>query len=128
MYCARGALFNTMETVAGENPLALATSRIVTALPLSPSRFMPLSLWPASSGNFGSDCNGELINKAYSAGASNESGSRNHLVFHTPYAIPAAIHTLPRIFAGAVRLHQSPPHMKNPKTGGKKFTNFFSAP
>jgi hypothetical protein len=31
IYLASGALFNTMETVAGENPLCVATSRIVTA-------------------------------------------------------------------------------------------------
>jgi hypothetical protein len=31
MYLAKGALFSTMETVAGENPLCVATSRIVTA-------------------------------------------------------------------------------------------------
>src|SRR6267142_3379756 len=31
IYLARGALFSTMETVLAENPLVLATSRIVTA-------------------------------------------------------------------------------------------------
>jgi len=31
MYLASGALFKTMETVAGENPLCEATSLIVTA-------------------------------------------------------------------------------------------------
>jgi len=31
MYRARGALFRTMETVADENPLRSATSRMVTA-------------------------------------------------------------------------------------------------
>src|SRR5215467_9146816 len=61
MYCASGALFSTMETVAGENPLDVATSRMVTLVPLPPARFTVPSLWPASSGISGSDCNLGLI-------------------------------------------------------------------
>src|SRR5438445_315333 len=58
---ARGALFRTIETVAGEKPLVCATSRIVTVIPLLLVRFTPPSRWPASSGTFGSDCNGGLM-------------------------------------------------------------------
>src|ERR1035438_6891806 len=36
---ANGALFNTMDTVAGENPLCVATSRMVTAAFLPLGRF-----------------------------------------------------------------------------------------
>src|ERR1700687_3661534 len=39
MYLASGALFSTIETVAGENPLCVATSRIVTAWFFSLGRF-----------------------------------------------------------------------------------------
>src|SRR5689334_6172124 len=39
MYRASGALFNTIETVAGENPLCVATSLIVTAWFFSLGRF-----------------------------------------------------------------------------------------
>src|SRR5438270_7284544 len=39
MYRANGALFSTIETVAGENPLCVATSLIVTAWPFSLGRF-----------------------------------------------------------------------------------------
>jgi hypothetical protein len=57
MYRASGALFSTIETVADENPLAVATSRIVTAAllrllfrisPLSPPSSLIL-LYPAPS-------------------------------------------------------------------------------
>jgi hypothetical protein len=39
MYRASGALFRTMETVAGEKPLAFATSRIVIVPFLPRARF-----------------------------------------------------------------------------------------
>src|SRR6266436_1353485 len=39
MYLASGALFSTIETVAGENPLCVATSLIVTAWFFSLGRF-----------------------------------------------------------------------------------------
>src|SRR5579859_3599642 len=39
IYRASGALFNTIETVAGENPLCVATSRIVTVWFFSLDRF-----------------------------------------------------------------------------------------
>jgi hypothetical protein len=39
MYLASGALFSTIDTVAGEKPLAVATSRIVTVEDLALGRF-----------------------------------------------------------------------------------------
>src|ERR1700674_4208307 len=111
IYRARGALFSTIETVAGENPLCVATSRIVTA-------------WFFSLGRF----KGVLLagpNLSYSAGTSNDNGSRNHRVFQIPNAIPAIIQMLPTIFAGRLRLHHKPRQMKNPSTGGIRFQAFF---
>src|SRR5882762_4741861 len=50
MYLASGALFNTIETVAGENPLCDATSLIVTAWFFSLERFTrEAPWWPTSS-------------------------------------------------------------------------------
>src|SRR5437660_6583694 len=50
MYLASGALFNTIETVAGENPLCDATSLIVTAWFFSLERFTRRApWWPTSS-------------------------------------------------------------------------------
>src|SRR5258707_13291286 len=49
MYRANGALFSTMETVAGEKPLRLATSFMVTASVLREERFTILFV-AASSG------------------------------------------------------------------------------
>src|SRR6202158_66306 len=50
IYLANGALFNTIETVAGENPLCVATSFIVTAWFFSLGRFTRRApRWPTSS-------------------------------------------------------------------------------
>src|ERR1043166_8748227 len=115
-----------METVAGEKPLEVATSRMVTAADLPEGRFTVFSV-PASSGRAGCDCNG-LDFMPYSAGASNDSGSRKPRVFHTPKAIPAAIQMLPRILAGVLKLHHKPRQMKKPTTGGRKSASFLVAP
>jgi hypothetical protein len=49
MYLARGALFSTIETVAGENPLCVATSLIVTAWLFSLGRFTRMAPWWSAS-------------------------------------------------------------------------------
>src|SRR5882672_3627831 len=48
MYRASGALFSTMETVVEENPLSLATSRIVTMNPFPSPRQRTMIAWPVS--------------------------------------------------------------------------------
>src|SRR5215468_12557210 len=60
IYRARGALFRTMETVAGEKPLEFATSLIVTAADLPDGRFTGFSA-PASLGRIVPLCNGCFI-------------------------------------------------------------------
>src|SRR5262250_1384862 len=121
MYCASGALFSTIETVAGENPLAFATSLIVTARLLPLFRFTLGSLWPASSGNFASECNGGLIFALrYSGGISNESGSRNPFVFQIPNAIPAAIQIAPTTLACTLKFHHNNPQIAKPTKGTNK--------
>src|SRR5712675_2591077 len=127
MYRASGALFKTMETVAGEKPLRFATSLMVTASDLLDERFTRFFV-AASSGISLFDCNGALFTGVYSAGTSNDSCSRKPRVFQAPNAIPSAIQILPRIFAGTVRLHHSARQMKKPTIGGKKSTIFFSRP
>src|SRR5258708_8312838 len=58
IYLASGALFSTIETVAGENPLCVATSLIVTAWLFSLSRFISRApRWPTSSRQTHSPCN-----------------------------------------------------------------------
>src|SRR5690349_6645104 len=112
-----------METVAGEKPLAFATSLMVTAADLLDGLFTSFSV-PASSGTSAPLGNGCLIS-TYSAGASNDSGSRNQRVFQIPNAMPSAIHTLPSILAGTLRLHHNPRQMEKPISGGKKFATLF---
>src|SRR5580704_15074314 len=128
MYRASGALFSTMETVAGEKPLACATSRIVIV------RFLLLGRFTA----MGSSADIIILlespkmqcrwwnGRLHSAGTSNDSGSRNHRVFHTPNAMPAAIQIDPTIIAGRLRFSHSARQMKNPRTGGIKLVSFFS--
>src|ERR1700674_375181 len=122
MYRASGALFRTMDTVADEKPLWVATSRMVTASFLPLGRFtgrrpsadniiLPESLnlhsllHPASVGS-------------YSAATSKESASRNPRVFQTPKAMPAIIQMLPTIIAGRLRLSHNARQITNPSTGG----------
>src|SRR5229473_1864206 len=57
MYRASGALFSTIETVAGEKPLDCATSRIVMVWFLPLCRFTPAPPEALSSGVCGSNCN-----------------------------------------------------------------------
>src|SRR5579859_1185591 len=77
-----------------------------------------------------SDKPAALYRLAYSAGASNDRGSRNPFVFQAPNAMPAAIHADPRIFARTLRFHHSPRQTKNPTNGTAKFhtvlTRFFT--
>src|SRR6266851_4113311 len=80
---ASGALFRTMETVAGEKPLRFATSLIVTASDLLDERFTRFFV-AASSGISLLDCNGALFTGIYSAGASNVMVLRKPEVFHAP--------------------------------------------
>src|ERR1051325_2630490 len=114
---ARGALFRTMETVAGEKPLRLATSRMVTASDLLDERFTIFCV-AASSGKSLLDCNGGLFTGIYSEGTSKDNCSRNPRVFQAPKAIPKAIQMVPRILAGTLRLHQRAKQMKKPRIGG----------
>src|SRR6266436_6378541 len=58
IYLASGALFSTIDTVAGENPLCVATSLIVTAWLSSLGRFTRRApRWPTSSRQTDSPCN-----------------------------------------------------------------------
>src|ERR1700732_2880353 len=58
IYLAKGALFSTIDTVAGENPLCVATSLIVTASFFSRGRFTRRAPWrPTSSRLIHSLCN-----------------------------------------------------------------------
>src|SRR5438105_2258957 len=116
-----------METVAGEKPLRLATSLMVTASDLLDERFTRFFV-AASSGISLLDCNGALFTGIYSVGTSNDSCSRKPRVFQTPNAMPNAIQMVPRIFAGTLRLHHRPRQMKKPSMGGKKSVSFFSEP
>src|SRR5579859_2752424 len=130
IYLASGALFNTMETVAGENPLCVATSRIVTAWLDSLDRFTRRAPWWAtSSRQTDAICNASavdgLFSDGHSGGASNDSGSRNHRVFQIPNAIPAIIQMPPTIWAGRLRLSHKPKQITKPSTGGIRFQAFF---
>src|ERR1700720_3392832 len=129
MYRARGALFSTIETVAGENPLWVATSLIVTAAWLfSLGRFTRMAPWCSASSRyviaFAIPAPRALF---YSIGGSKESGSRNQRVFHMPKAIPAIIQMLPTIWAGRLRLSHKAKQIRKPNTGGIKFQVFFSS-
>src|SRR5215467_1890091 len=114
-----------METVAGEKPLELATSLMVTAADLADGRFTGLSVAASSGGFVPLGNGGGCFIPGYSAGNSKDSGFLNQLVFQIPKAIPSAIHTDPRIFAGTLKLHHKPRQMKKPRSGGTKFTTFF---
>src|SRR5260221_9864316 len=105
MYRGNGALFSTMETVAGEKPLRLATSFMVTASVLREERFTILFV-AASSGNFTFDCNGGLFKVRYSAGASNDMTLRNPDVFQAPQMSPRVTQMAPSCFAGRLSCHQ----------------------
>jgi len=61
----------------------------------------------------------------HSAGTSNESGSLNPRVFHTPKAMPAAIQIEPAIIAGRLKFSHNPRQMKKPAKGGIRFHGFF---
>src|ERR1700687_4880330 len=127
IYRASGALFRTMDTVAGENPLCVATSRIVTA------SFLPLDLFTGRGASADIIILPESLNlqsllhrqSSYSGGASKDSVSLNPRVFQTPNAIPAIIHMLPTIIAGRLRFTHKPRQIRNPSTGGIKFHSFF---
>src|SRR5258708_18869199 len=120
MYRASGALFNTIETVAGEKPLDFATSLIVMvwASPLclftgtSASAATPIILLESLITQWAL-----LEQTRHSAGVSNESCSRNPRVFQTPNAMPAAIQIDPPIIAGLLRLTHSATQMTNPRIG-----------
>src|SRR5229473_7852216 len=100
MYLASGALFSTIETVAGEKPLDFATSLIVTVWLLPLCRFTGMS---ASAGATIILLESLMMQwaprkrPAHSGGTSNDSGSRNQRVFHTPKAIPVIIQMAPMI-------------------------------
>src|SRR5438876_874653 len=130
MYRASGALFNTMETVAGEKPLACATSRMVTlsTFPLIPTA--PQT--KAVPGIRASSTRRRLSPQA----------SRSSPQFHLPgivvesepagqncgldlKAIPASIQIEPTILAGWLRFHHNPRQMKKPADGETKFITFF---
>src|SRR5207248_3448113 len=83
MYRAKGALFSTMETVAGEKPLRFATSFIVTASGLREDLFTILFV-AASSGRFMFDCNGVVFKVRYSGWASKDIALRKPEVFQAP--------------------------------------------
>src|SRR5438445_315334 len=65
---------------------------------------------------------------SYSAGISNDSGSRNQRVFQIPNATPTAIQMAPTTLAWLLRFHHSKPQTTNPTIGGIKFPTvyFFS--
>src|SRR5579864_414670 len=145
MYLASGALFSTIETVAGENPLCVATSLIVTAWFFSLGRFTRRApRWPASSRYTQSLYNRRAVAvrdsvdpeeqdsrpsrfcrlATYSGGTSNDSGSRNQRVFQIPKIIPAIIQMLPTTCAGRLRLSHKARQIMKPSTGGMKFHVF----
>src|SRR5438132_11652634 len=105
-----------METVAGEKPLKFATSLMVTASDLLDGRFTIVFV-AASSGISLPDCNGALCTCVYSAGTSNESGSRNPRVFQAPKRVPATIQLPPAICAGLLRFSHSARQSTKPRTG-----------
>src|SRR6516165_1472238 len=113
-----------METVAGEKPLELATSRMVTAARLPGWRFTVFSV-AASSGKSASVCNGPVFITPYSAGASNDMIFRNPDVFHAPYSSPTATHTVPRVFAGVLSFHQIYAQIPNPSAGQSRLHAVF---
>src|SRR4029077_10096205 len=121
MYRASGALFSTIETVAGEKPLEFATSLIVMVWSFPLCRFTGLS---ASAGMTIILLESLMMQWAllrwtlHSGGASNESCSRKPRVFQTPNAMPAAIQIEPTIIAGRLRFSHSARQMENPKIGG----------
>jgi hypothetical protein len=118
-------LFKTMETVAGEKPVALATSRIVTSLRL-PFAFMSASLARLSSGHCAANCKSKKEGTHSSGGISNERVSRKPLVFHTPKAMPAAIQMDPTIMAGRLKFSHNARQIMKPKTGGARNVSLFS--
>src|SRR5205814_767352 len=67
-----------------------------------------------------------LASASYSGGSSNESGSRNPRVFHTPKAMPVIIQIAPTIMAGVLKLSHSPRQIKKPSNGGSRFQIFLS--
>src|SRR6267378_616749 len=128
MYRASGALFSTIETVAGEKPLDFATSRIVMV------RFLLLTRFTGSGASTdiiilleSPDMQWALLHsEPHSAGTSNESGSLKPRVFHTPKAMPTAIQIEPTIIAGRLKFSHNPKQMKKPAKGGMRFQSFFS--
>src|ERR1700743_2384163 len=128
IYRARGALLRTIETVAGEKPLCVATSRIVTA------EFFPLgrfTFWRSSGSIIRPDSpNLQRLQRsargAYSAGTSNDNGLRNQLVFQMPKAMPTIIQMLPTTIALRLRLTHNARQITNPTTGGIRIHIFFS--
>src|SRR6266478_379839 len=85
MYRASGALFSTIETVAGEKPLDFATSLIVMVWFLPLCRFTRPPPAELSSGVCRSNCNVGPFTRtpsSYSGGASNDIVLRKPDVFH----------------------------------------------
>src|ERR1700731_290506 len=128
MYRASGALFSTIETVAGEKPLDFATSLMVMVWFFALCRLTGMC---ASAGMTIILLESLMLQWAllkrtpHSGGNSNESCSRNPRVFHTPNAMPAIIQIEPTIIAGRLRFSHSARQIRNPRMGGIRLISFF---